>query len=566
MLTSGFFETVARRLVFCACITLSTLSMAGWCAAQVGPRPIPPAPLGSPNVASGPVANPFGRPPVPIGPAPAPFVPVQEFGPVPVFVAPIAPPQPMIVVRQPSPFDGSPGPRPSTVPVASRSFPVAVPGSVPTGPVPSQKLIETPPPIGNLRVVVSESFLNRVIARDETKPGEVRDFILGAQVSGRQVTATRVRLDLLPAAHQARGALVLNGTTQAETTGVTPQAMVDVASQQEFSAIKEIYFDGHKFSTRHAVVHVRARNQTLGAKTPLTGTLFGGIANRIAYREAERRRPQAEAVARDRVAERVYPEFDNAIDKQLADANDQLEGTVRRMMKMANLMPRTQQVSSSNSSITYSALFATDPPTTSTAALDSQFATDSGLHLLVHETLLNSFVGRSGLKGMKTTDREIKALLAPYDYKSTNDELAQAEPPAGVPGMESIVTDIEFDDDDPLTIRIEKNSTVVTLRAKFKPAGQDLLPALEMTIPYTVDLIGNKIVVSPGKVKVRERDKPDDQPQSLTMKLVTQGIEANLSKLAVDRGLPSTMWPVGGPVPRVVRIASQDGWAAISVD
>lgn len=65
---------------------------------------------------------------------------------------------------------------------------------------------------------------------------------------------------------------------------------------------------------------------------------------------------------------------------------------------------------------------------------------------------------------MKTTDRELKALVAPFEYKATNDELAQAEPPSGVPGMESILTDIEFDDDDPLTIRIEKNSTLVTLR------------------------------------------------------------------------------------------------------
>lgn len=125
-------------------------------------------------------------------------------------------------------------------------------------------------------------------------------------------------------------------------------------------------------------------------------------------------------------------------------------------------MPRTQQVSSTNTTISYFAQFATDAPTTPTTPLDVQV--ESGLHLLVHESLLNAFVGRSGLKGMKTTDRELKALLAPYEYKSTNDELAQAEPPVGVPGMDSIVTDIEFDDDDPLTIRVEKNSTLVTLR------------------------------------------------------------------------------------------------------
>ena len=558
MMINGLVNAVHRQLVMLALLAVSMTGLANDCFAQTSRRVVPPAPLGSPNVYVGPVANPFGQPPVPLGSVPAPLVPVQEFGPVPVFPGPVPYPMGPVVVRRPTPFDGS-VPAGPTYPMAMRAFPEPV-VIAPSPEIP-------PAPVGNLRLTVSENFLNRLIARDETKPGEVRDFILGAQVSGRQTTATRVRLDLVPSANNARGALVLNGTTQSETTGVTPQAMVDVASQQEFVAVKEIFFDGMKFSTRHAVVHVRAKNQTLGATTPLTGTLFGGIANRIAYREAERRRPQAEAVARDRVAERVFPEFDNTIDKQLATANDQLEGTVRRLMKSANLMPITQQVSTTQTSLSYSAQFATEVPATSSDAVDRQINPDTGLNLLIHESLLNAFVSRSGLKGFKTTDREIKAIMAPYEYKPTGDELSSAEPPVGLPGMDSIVTDIEFDEENPLTIRVEKNSTLVILRAKFKPAGQEVLPALELTIPYNTELIGDKIVVSPGKVRVISLDSPDSSATpSLAMKLVSQGIEANLSKLAVDRALPASLWPAAGSVPRVERIISQDGWAAITVD
>ena len=561
MMTNGLFETVFRKSTMATLTLIGLLVATDFCQAQPQARPgrrMPPAPIGSPNVYIGPVANPFGQPPVPVGPAPAPLVPVQEFGPPVGYPPPVAYSAPPVIVRRATPFDPAAPSGPVPLPVASRVFP---------GPVPLAPVVDSPPPTGNLRLMVTESFLNRVIARDETRPGEVRDFIMGAQVSGRQTTATRVRLDLRPSADKATGALVLNGTTQSETTGVTPQAMVDVASQQEFVAVKEIFFDGMKFSTRHAVVHVRAKNQTLGAKTPLTGTLFGGIANRIAYREAERRRPEAEAVARDKVAERVYPEFDNTIDKQLATANEQLEGTVRRLMKGANLMPLSQQVSTTDTSLSYCAQFATDAPTSSTTALESQMTGDEGLHLLVHESLLNAFVGRSGLKGMTTTDREIKAMLAPFEYKAGGDELEKAEPPVGLPGIDSILTDIEFDETDPLTIRIEKNSAIVTMRAKFKPAGQDILPALEMTIPYTTTVVGDKVVAAPGKVQVKSLDGPSEsETEKLTMKLVSQGIEASLVKLAVDRALPASLWPVGGSVPQVVRIVSDDGWAAISVD
>ncbi len=559
MMTNGLIGTHFRLLPVTALLMTFSMMVAKPGLAQSPGFLAPPVPLGSPNVVVGPVANPFGTPPIAIGPAPAGYPLYPQF-------VPVAPyPPPMVVyptvpysVRRPTPFQNRIATAPAQTPLVSqRTY-----GAAPIAPI-----AEQPAPIGNLRLTVSENFLNRLVARDETKPGEVRDFILGAQVSGRQTTATRVRLDLLPGAASARGTLVLNGTTQSATTGVTPQAMVDVASQQEFVAVKEIFFDGMQFSTRHAVVHVRAKNQTLGAVTPLTGTLFGGIANRIAYREAERRRPEAEAVARDRVAERVFPEFDNAIDKQLATANDQLESKVRRLLRTVNLMPTLQQVSSTDTAISYSVQVATESPTTSTPAFEGQRNLDRGLSLMVHESLLNALVARSGLKGMKTTDREIKALIAPYEYKSGKDELVSAQPPAGLPGMDNVVTDIEFDENDPLTIRLEQGRALVTLRAKFRPAGQDVLPALAVTIPYSNELVGDKFVVTPGKVQVAVIDKDDESTvPPLAMNLMSNAIEASLSKLAIDRALPASLWPLGGQVPQIVGVQTQDGWGAISVE
>lgn len=569
MKTNRFVKIANRRFLSVIALALATELLGSTSHAQAKRRPVPPAPLGSPGVYVGPVANPYGQAPVPVAPTPivpVAVVPVQGYAPGPVLVVPSPYPVSAAPVRRPSPFDPSAptGPRPAgslQPPIAMRAYPDSVTNVAPKA-VPET----VQPPMGNFRLSVTESFLNRVIARDETRPGEVRDFILGAQVSGRQTTATQVRLDLIPSVSKAHAALVLNGKTQSATTGVTPQAMVDVASQQDFSAYKEIFFDGDRFSTRHAVVHVRAKNQTLGATTPLTGTLFGGIANRIAYREAERRRPEAEAIARDKVAEKVFPEFDNTVDKQLATANDQLEGTVRRLMKAANLMPHSQQVSTSDTMLNYSAQLATDvPPSSSSAAIDEQLAAGTGINLLVHESLLNALADRAGLKGMKTTDRELKGMLSAYEYKGTGDELTNSEPPIGLPGLDSIVTDIEFDDEEPVRVRLDKNVAQVTLRAKFKPAGQDLIPALELTIPYTTEIIGDKIICSPGSVRVVSQEDPTET-DSIAMKMISKGIEASLSKLALDRTLPASMWPTAGPVPRVTRIVSQDGWAGVSVD
>ena len=558
MMTNGLIGKLSRMLPVSAMLMAFSIMVAKPCTAQPARFLNPPVPLGSPYLVTGPVANSYGTPPMAIGPAPAGYPLYPQLVPVAPYPPPVVYPVAPYTVRRPTSFQTSIATAQPQIPAVSQRI---------YGPAPAVPIAEQPAPIGNLRLTVSESFLNRVVARDETKPGEVRDFILGAQVSGRQTTATQVRLDLLPGAVKAHGALVLNGTTQSATTGVTPQATVDVASQQQFVAVKEIFFDGMQFSTRHAVVHVRAKNQTLGAMTPLTGTLFGGIANRIAYREAERRKPEAEAVARDRVAERVFPEFDNAIDQQLASANDQLESKVRRLLRTANLMPTLQQVSTTDTTLNYSLQVATDTPTTSSPAFEGRRNVDRGLSLMVHESLLNALVARSGLKGMKTTDREIKALIAPFEYKTGKDELETARPPAGLPGMDNVVTDIEFDESDPLTIRLEQGRALVTMRAKFKPAGQDVLPALAVTIPYTNELIGDKFVVIPGKVQVAALDKDDESSlPPLAMNLLSNAIEASLSKLATDRALPASLWPFSGSVPRIVEVQTQDGWGAVSVE
>jgi len=513
---------------------------------------IAPAPL---EAGLGPrISQPFGTvPPMAIGPAPAFYPPPVVFG--------------------PSPFLSPPG-----LPSGPQPLPLAT-NYLPLAPIPEQPNAQFQGAVrkvvgpSNLRVSVSEAFLNRLIAREEVRPGAVRDNILGAEVTGRQTTTSRLKFDLVPSADQGQAAFVLTGDVQTLTTGVTPQAMIDTAGQQQFVAVKDIFFDGRLFSTKHATVYVRARNQTLGATTPLSGSLFGGLASRIAYNAAERRKPESEAIARDRVVEKVYPAFDGEIDKQLTTANQLLDQTVRGRLEAAKLAPTSCSVSTTDNRLTYAAMVGGETAMASVSPLDGQLVGDGGLNLSLHESLLNDLIGRADLRGFKTTDKELKKLtedvlatLEGVKYTLPND-LAGAAPLAlPLPGL-SIVTDIVFDETDPLTVRLDRDRLTATIKAKFKPAGQDLLPPMKVVIEYRAVVEGNTVRLVPGKPRAVAQDQTDLTAEpSLAEMAVQKSIEAALPTLETDRVLPAKYWPHHSPAPRVTSIKSQDGWVSIAID
>ncbi|HTI51526.1 MAG TPA: hypothetical protein VL475_11265, partial [Planctomycetaceae bacterium] len=108
----------------------------------------------------------------------------------------------------------------------------------------------------NLRVIATEGFLNRIVSQRRQESGGVRDFILGANVSGSQVTNTEVKLNLVPSANAAQFDIVANGAISSSTVGVTDQAQIYTQGNHYFTAAKRIVFDGDRFSTQPARINV----------------------------------------------------------------------------------------------------------------------------------------------------------------------------------------------------------------------------------------------------------------------------------------------------------------------
>jgi len=414
----------------------------------------------------------------------------------------------------------------------------------------------------NTQLVVSEEFLNRWVARDEVEPGRVDDFAFGAKVDGEQWTASQLRIDLRPSYEQAAGAFVLTGQIHSQTIGRTEQGAVQAQGQQEFIATKDVFFDGTQFSTRHATVFVRATSQPVAAMTQLDGTFLQGLGQRIALSRAERQRPQTEAYTRDRIAERVYPKFDRTVDEQLSGANGQLKSAWDNAgSSLSRLLTDQRRLVTTDTHLHLAARLLAENTNDNFPIPQTNLVGPHALSAYLHESVLNNLVDRSGLAGLKTSDRELKAMVdrAERMLPGLN---PQAEPPSSVAGL--IETEIVFDDRDPLRFQLNAEGLLIQIRAKFKPAGQELLPALLIEVPLRLIDQGDHWLLQRDALNISSTD--GQALSKVSEALVRQALERDFPNRDFPRTLKIPGWPESQTPLRLANVRAADGWVAIHLD
>lgn len=420
----------------------------------------------------------------------------------------------------------------------------------------------TPPAINplaplNLHLIISEEFLNRYVSRENVQEGEIRETFQDTPVEGRQVTHTKFRVDLQPSQTEGQFQVVLDGDTANNTAGYAPQAVVTSVGHVDFRATKQILFDGFQLATRPAQVDIlRFENRNTGAVTKFTGGPLGPIAEQVVLGVADRRQPATEVQARRRVVQRVSPRFDGQIDELLSKANKLLKETVQERLKAANLMPERVRVRSTETHLNFALSLAVPLDMQTIAAAPDELVAEHGISCYLHESLLQGIADRANLAGRRVSVKELKERLN-FQERPDNDRT--------LGGMADLDVEIEFAKVDPLIVRVGEDETRVTIRAAFKPAGQNILPPLEVTIPYRLEQRDDKWILKTGSVDVRTLESNSDG-SSMAEVAVKTAIEASLPQLDFPKQLPASAIPDAKESPSVNSIRSGNGWLVIGVD
>lgn len=431
----------------------------------------------------------------------------------------------------------------------------------------------------NLRLIVTESFVQPFFSDFRSETGGVAEYILEAWVTGCQWTNTKVGVDLRPCDNGAKFVLTLDGDVVSSTQGEVTHATVYTKGTARFHAEKDVILDGQSFYLCPSRIGVNARNCTYDAQTCLEWVpIARNMARNFALEQAAEKRPESEAYTRWKISREVRGRFDRETQQQFAQAERNLQTDLYGPLEELRLKPEYSHLSSSEDDLTVrqrlmgeGQLAAGTPPPPSVPP--------KGMVAQIHQSLLNNGADRMDIAGQRLTRKELDDRIQQRldrifkDRQRDDSSRVPPEPGLGTPPAEPRPptaddnTRLIFDVVDPISFRFEDGALVMLLRAGLERPGEEEIPTQIISVPLVLSVEGNQLVLTRGTVGVKPAVPPRNVGEQIT--------RAQIMRKRIEDGIPERQTrdatreikQRGKVVPtRVTQVTADDGWLTLTIE
>ncbi len=264
----------------------------------------------------------------------------------------------------------------------------------------------------NVRLVVTESLLNRLMPARGPQYQYVNEEMMGLPVRGQSVTTSNIQAKMIPDPNRLRTALVVSGLVSALTTTEAGAATFYNNSQSTYSAWKEIELTMQGIRMQPAAVDVDNQIELRGVDTSLSGIpLFGGIARRIASSQAEQSRPAMSEEVKSMVAARAKQQIDEETNARLSKVSQRLDEKVLHPLAALLLGPSLISAETTPVRMTMRLRVATGEQLAASTPRP-QAPADSLISVQIHESTLNNMLGQLDLDGHTMSVAELRKRIA----------------------------------------------------------------------------------------------------------------------------------------------------------
>lgn len=196
----------------------------------------------------------------------------------------------------------------------------------------------------NIRVLVSSEFINRKLSRPVNESNPVNEVILGTQIFGQSYVNGMVTPSLLPNASQATVRLNMFGEFCSDNIGYNRSVKLYSQGSGTVAACETLAL------TNDGLVSLNDTGSDANLFTHINNIEANlKIIEKIATKQAAKKKPEADAIAQGRLVNRVRNQFHEQLQSQLAEANVRLRNPqIPAVSRLGISMPTRSSWSSEN--------------------------------------------------------------------------------------------------------------------------------------------------------------------------------------------------------------------------
>lgn len=426
----------------------------------------------------------------------------------------------------------------------------------------------------NLRAFVDGRVISDAITRPVNNPERVNDCLLGTRIIGDARVVGNVTGSLLPSEGNIRLLIRLDGQFSTSTKGYNGPVTLRSSGFGQVYAARQLVITEKRVFAGEPIATASLSTQINQINHPLK------LVRKIASKKAAEMKPQAEAISRRKLQDRVLEGFRQQTDEEASRTFPDLDAKMRPWLRRLDLPAPTRTIGSTTDAVHVRATmrrpFGLSAPGEGPSLSMVRTATSSGTYaggysaaIQVHESILNNTVMKL-LAGETFTPEKLRDLTSSFGIPSDKDASAETDATDDEPA-ESF--EVDFSGFRPVYFEARDQTLRIGLRGdRFAQGDRELDRRLEVSAVY------RPAITEDGRmILIRDEDIDLKFPGGRRLTLSQTAIKANIEEgfdklfpmtlLHREWTLPSTLQlpTLAGRSAKVIGIDAQDGWLTLVV-
>jgi hypothetical protein len=206
----------------------------------------------------------------------------------------------------------------------------------------------------NVAIMIGSTLVQQAIDRPVVRDRPVRDCILGTRLIGTALLQGQVAASLLPSSNSARIELTLSGSVSSDNTGFNGPVRLKTVGLGQVLVSRTMTVDEAGFR----LGETRSEADLSTKITSIQHNL--AIVRKIARKQAAKKKPAADRVAREKLRKQVQSQFESESSGLTPTSPAELLDRAQPMLHRLSLNRPTQQWSSTSQAICIESIFRRD--------------------------------------------------------------------------------------------------------------------------------------------------------------------------------------------------------------